>query len=38
MALAIHFPEHDIESPDNGDDVRHQVPANHFVERFQIDQ
>src|SRR5580693_2012517 len=38
MALAVHFPEHDIERPDDGHHIRHQMPANHFVKRFKIDK
>ncbi len=38
MALPVDFPQNDIERPDDGHHVRHQVPANHFVERFQIDE
>src|SRR5450631_1948953 len=38
MALAIHFPQYNVERPDNGHNVRHQVPANHFVKRFQVNE
>src|ERR1700722_18907247 len=38
IALPVHFPQHDIERSDDGHNVRHQVPANHFVERFQVNK
>src|ERR1700693_1930152 len=38
MALPVDFSQYDIERPDDGHDVRHQVPANHFVKRLKIDQ
>ncbi len=38
MVLPVDFSEHDIERANDGHDVRHQVPANHLVKRFKIDQ
>src|SRR5580692_3532060 len=38
MSLPVHFSQNNIERPDNGHHVRHQVPADHLVKRFQIDQ
>ena len=38
IALPVHLAQDDIQRTDDGHDVRHQVPANHFVERFQIDE
>jgi hypothetical protein len=36
--LPIHFPQHDVQRPNHRHHVRHQVPADHLVQRFQIDQ
>src|SRR5271166_219299 len=38
MSLAVHFSQHNVERPDDGHDVGHQMPANHLVKRFQIDE
>jgi hypothetical protein len=35
---SIHLAQHDVEGPDNGDDVGDQMAANHFVEGLQIDE
>src|SRR6202035_2178343 len=38
IALAVDFSQNDIERPDDRHNVRHQVSANHFVERLEVDQ
>src|ERR1700688_2704745 len=38
MALPVDFSQYDIERADDGHDVRHQVPANHFGKRLKIEQ
>src|ERR1700674_2249011 len=36
--LPVHFPQHDIQRPNDGHHVGHQVATHHLIERFQIDQ
>ena len=38
MALPVDFSQYDIERPDDSHHVRHQVPANHFVKRLEINK
>ncbi len=38
IALPVHFSQNNIQRPDDRHHVRHQVPANHLVKRFQIDE
>src|ERR1700732_4560636 len=38
IALAVDFSQNDIERADDGHDVRNQMPANHLVERLEVDQ
>src|SRR5579872_6395918 len=38
MALEVHFPEHDVQRSDDGHDIRHQMPANHFVKGLKINE
>src|SRR5580692_575604 len=38
MALPVDFSQYDVERPNNGYNVGHQVPANHLVKRLKINQ
>src|SRR5215468_6913237 len=37
-SLAVYLTQNNVQRADNGDHVGDQVPANHFVERLQIDK
>src|ERR1700722_19571794 len=38
MALPVYFSQYNVERSDEGDNIGHQVPANHLVERFEINE
>ncbi len=38
MALAVHLAQDNVERADDGHHIGHQVAANHFVERLEIDE
>src|SRR3970282_1753964 len=36
--LAVHFSQNDVQRPDDGYHVGHQMAAHHLVEGFQVDK
>src|ERR1700722_9115325 len=38
MALPVDFSQYNVERSDDGHNIGHQVPANHLVERFEINE